>query len=175
MAKRKNTSPEDDKRYHNTLLLLQNYRNVVWSMELSVEQLRKEFEKEYGSSVEGFLDSVYMAGADLSGTEIESHARSIERSRKMLALVDGALNLLRTKHPCGEAYYWILYYSYFSSQPFENITIIVDHLRPYIRDISRATYFRKREDAITAMSSVLWGYTSRECFTLLSEFIPEAD
>ena len=105
MNKHRQTRPEEDRRYHDTLLLLKNYRNVMWSMELSAEQLRKDFKEDFGSSIEEFLDSIYMAGADLSGTEIESHARSIERSRKMLALVDGAANLLRTKHPCGEAYY----------------------------------------------------------------------
>ena len=172
MNKYGQTHPEEDRRYHDTLLLLKNYRNVVWSMELSAEQLRKDFTVEFGSSVEEFLDSVYMAGADLSGTKIESHARSIERSRKMLALVDSAASLLRTKHPCGEAYYWILYFTYFSPQPFENISIIIDQLRPHIRDISRSTYFRRRDDAITAISSVLWGYTSKDCLALLSEFIP---
>jgi len=60
----------EDPRYYNTWKLLRKYRDVVWSMELSVQQLRKEFECEYGSSVDDFLESVYMAGADLSGTQI---------------------------------------------------------------------------------------------------------
>lgn len=175
MNKYGQTHPEEDRRYHDTLLLLKNYRNAVWSLELSTEQLRKNFKTDFGSNVEEFLDSIYAAGADLSGTDIESHARSIERSRKMLALVDGAASLLRKKHPCGETYYWILYFTYFSSQPFENISIIIDHLRPHIRDISRSTYFRRRDAALAAMSSVLWGYTSKECLAILSEFIPAKD
>ena len=74
---------EDDPRYHDTWRLLKKYRDVVWSLELSVQQLKKQFEVEYGSSIEDFLESVYLAGADLGGTEIENHARCIERSHKM--------------------------------------------------------------------------------------------
>lgn len=66
---------EDDPRYHDTWRLLKKYRDVVWSLELSVQQLKKQFEVEYGSSIEDFLESVYLAGADLGGTRIEDHAR----------------------------------------------------------------------------------------------------
>ena len=76
-GKRVHKSVEQDSRYHDTWRLLKKYRDVIWSMELSVQQLRKEFECEYGSSVDDFLESVYMAGADLSGTQIENHARCI--------------------------------------------------------------------------------------------------
>jgi len=88
MEKKKDV--EADSRYHDTRRLLKKYRDVVWSVELSVQQLRKEFESEYECSIDDFLESVYMAGADLSGTQVENHARCIERSRKMLSLVDNA-------------------------------------------------------------------------------------
>ncbi len=171
----KNKNAELDPRYHDTWRLLKKYRDVVWSMELSVQQLKKEFESEYECSIDVFLESVYMAGADLSGTQIENHARCIERSRKMLSLVDSAVDLLRTKHKNGEAYYWILYYTYLSPQQIENINAIIEQLQPYIRDISRTTYYRKREKAVNALSSILWGYSSKDCLDLLSEFFPQAD
>lgn len=88
----------EDPRYHDTWKLLKRYRDVVWSMELSVQQLKTQFKVEYGSSIEEFLESVYLAGADLSGTQIEDHARCIERSNKMLTLVTNAVDLLRTRH-----------------------------------------------------------------------------
>ncbi len=67
-GKRVQKSVEQDSRYHDTWRLLKKYRDVVWSMELSVQQLKKEFAYEYGSCIDDFLESVYMAGADLSGT-----------------------------------------------------------------------------------------------------------
>ena len=57
--------------YHDTWKLLRKYRDVVWSLELSVQQVRSKFQIEYGSSIEDFLESIYLAGADLSGSEIE--------------------------------------------------------------------------------------------------------
>ena len=100
--------------YHDTWKLLKKYRDVVWSLEISVQHVRAKFEIEYGTSIEEFLDSVYLAGADLNGSDIEHHAKCIERSHKMLKLLDSAVELLRTRHKNGEAYYWLLYYSFLS-------------------------------------------------------------
>ena len=84
--------------YHDTWKLLKKYRDVVWSLELSIQQVRNRFELEYGSSIEDFLDSVYLAGADLSGSDTEHHAKCIERSYRMLKLLDSSVDLLRNKH-----------------------------------------------------------------------------
>lgn len=173
MAKKQtNRDVTEDPRYHDTWRLLKKYRDVVWSLELSVQHLKKRFEVEYGSSIEEFLDSVYLAGADLGGTEIEHQAQCIERSHKMLTLMESAVNLLRARHKNGEEYYWILYYSYLSPQQLPNVDEIVTQLCPHIRDISRATYYRKREKAVEALSSILWGYTSKDCMALLADFFP---
>ena len=102
--------PEEDNRYHDTWKLLKKYRDVTWSLEVSVRQVKNQFRIDYDCSIEDFLDSIYMAGADLGGTIIEDHAKCIERSYKMLTLLENAVNLLRTRHKNGEVYYWILYY-----------------------------------------------------------------
>jgi len=171
----KRTKTSEDPHYHDTWRLLKNYRDVVWSMELSVQQVKKEFEIEFGSTIDDFLESVYLAGADLGGTKIESHARCIERSNQMLTLLGNAVEMLRTRHKNGEAYYWILYYTYLSPQKLDNVTEIMEQLQPHIRDISRATYFRKRDKAVEALSSILWGYTSQECIPLLADFFPPSE
>ena len=159
--------------YHDTWKLLKKYRDVVWSLELSVRQVKQKFEVEFGSSIEDFLDSVYLAGADLSGSDIEHHARCIEKSYKMLKLLDSAVDLLRTKHKNGETYYWLLYYSYLSPQQLRNVEEIIEKLKPHIRDISFRTYYRRRQEAIDGLSSVLWGYTSQDSLEILERFFPE--
>ena len=103
-GKRTKTTVAEDSRYHDTWRLLKKYRDVVWSMELTVQQVKKEFEIEYGSTIEDFLESAYLAGADLSGTKIENHARCIERSNQMLKLLNNAVDILRTRHKSGENY-----------------------------------------------------------------------
>lgn len=171
--KRKEKDVTEDPRYHDTRKLLRKYRDVTWSLELSVQRLRSQFHVEYGTDIEEFLDTVYLAGADLGGTELEHHAQCIERSHKMLTLVQNAVEVLRTRHKNGEAYYWLLYYTYLSPQQFRNTEEVIEQLRPHIRDISRATYFRKLEQAVEALGSVLWGYTSQDSIDLLSKFIPD--
>ena len=168
-------SAPEDPRYHDTWCLLKKYRDVVWSLELSVQQLRKQFAAEYGSNIEDFLESIYLAGADLGGSQIESHARCIERSRKMLILLESSVELLRTRHKNGEEYYWLLYYTYLPPQQLRNVDEIVERLRSHMLDISLPTYYRKRKKAVQALSSVLWGYTSQDCFKILEQFnLPEA-
>lgn len=172
MTKNNAKSVIDNPLYHDTWQLLKKYRDVVWSLELSVKQVRNQFQIEFGKSVEDFLDSIYLAGADLTGTDIEHHARCIQRSSQMLKLLDSAVELLHSHHKDGEAYYWLLYYTYLSPQQPQNTYEIIDKLRPHIRDISYSTYFRRRQDAIDALSSILWGYTSKDSIALLEQFFP---
>ncbi len=173
MKKELKAENKGNQLYHDTWLLLRKYRDVVWSLELSVQQVRRQFQVEYGSSIEDFLESIYLAGVDFSDTNIEEHARSIERSYKMLKLMESAVNLLRNKHKFGEIYYWILYYSYLSPQQYRSTEEIIEQLRPHIRDISYRTYFRKRQEAIDALSSILWGYSSRDSLNLLDQFFQD--
>lgn len=142
---------EEDPRYHDTWKLLKRYRDVVWSLELSVQQLKVKFRVEYGSSIDEFLESIYAAGADLSGTQIEDHAKCIERSNKMITLVNNAIELLRKRHKNGEIYYWILYYTYLVPQQLRNVDEIITQLRPYVRDISYRTYYRRRKEAVSRL------------------------
>lgn len=159
--------------YHDTWKLLKKYRDVVWSLELSIQQVRNRFELEYGSSIEDFLDSVYLAGADLSGSDTEHHAKCIERSYRMLKLLDFSVDLLRNKHKNGEVYYWLIYYTFLSPQQLRNVEEIIEKLRLHIRDISFRTYYRKRQEAIEALSSILWGYTSKDSMEILDQFFPD--
>ena len=120
MGRKKKTDVTENPLYHDTCKLLYKYRDVVWSLELSVQQVRKQFHIEYGKSIEDFLESVYLAGADLTGTDIEHQARCIQRSAKMIGLVDEAMRLMREKHRDGEELYWILHYTYIVSPQLRN-------------------------------------------------------
>lgn len=168
----KSLKEKQSKEYHDTLLLLRKYRDVRWSLEASVQHVQKSFLIEYGSNIEDFLESIYLAGADLQGSRIESHARCIEQSYQMLKLVDSAVNSMRERHKNGELYYWILYYTYLSPQALSSVEEIIEKLQHHTRDMSRVTYFRKREDAVETLSTALWGFTSKDCIEVLNHFFP---
>jgi len=163
---------EKDPLFHDTWKLLQKYRDVVWNLELSVQQLKKSFEIEFNTSVDEFLDSIYLAGLGLEGSSLANHAKCIERSNKMIKMLESAVELLRAKHKCGEAYYWLLHYTFLSPQELKNVDEIIDSLQSHIRDISTRTYYRKRREAIEALGAVLWGYTARDTAEILEEFFP---
>ena len=170
MARKKITQ---DERYHDTLLLLKKYRDVVWSMSVSVEHAKSDFRECFGENIEDFLESVYVAGADLSGTDIEERAKCIERSNKMLQLVDSAVATMRKKHKYGELYYQILYYNFLCEHEFGSLDEVVEALNEAGITICRRTMFAHRTNAINLLSTYLWGYTAKDTQNILAKFIKE--
>ena len=166
-------NPEEDPRFHDTYKFLKRYRDATYSLKVVVHQMETQFRMKYGTSVDEFLDSIYSAGANLSGDDIEERAKSIERSNRMLKMLDSSVDLLRTNHKHGEQYYWILYYTFLSPQELKGTNEIIEKLKPHISNISYRTYYRKRHAAIEALSSILWGFTAKETIEILNGFFPE--
>ena len=91
----------------------------------------------------------------------------------MIKIIDSAIELLRSKHKFGEIYYWVLYYTYISPQQLEGIQDILEKLKPHMKNNSYRSYYRRRNEAIEALSSVLWGYTAKDCKDIVERFFPE--
>lgn len=86
-----NVSPH----YHDTRTLLRKYRDVIWNLEVSDLDLQEEFKAEYGLSTDAlFVDSE----VNKSGNRLENYARALERSKKMMQIIDTAIDLMRRKH-----------------------------------------------------------------------------
>ena len=167
-------TPEEDPRFHDTYKFLRRYRDATYSLKVVVRQVEAQFQMEYGTSIDEFLNSIYAAGAELTGKEIEERAKSIERSNKMLKLLESSVDLLRNNHKHGEQYYWILYYAFLSPQELKNTDEVLEKLEHHIDNISYRTYYRKRKAAIEALSTILWGFTAKETLHLLNQFFPES-
>ena len=78
---------ENNPLYHDTYKLLRCYRDSTYSLMVAVRQVEIQFQLEYNTSVDEFLDSIYAAGADLGDSQIEEWAKSIARSNKMIKLL----------------------------------------------------------------------------------------
>lgn len=157
--------------YHNTELLLKKYRDVVWSIEVSAIQAQINFENEMDCTLSEFLNMSYEAGADLSGTEIQEQMRVLERNKKMLKIIDTSVELIRKKRIDGELYYQILYHTYLSDEPSGSIEEIIDKLAQNGQYMSWKTYYNKRTKAIEILSTVLWGFTSKDCMPIIEQFL----
>ena len=159
--------------YHDPVMLLKTYRDVRWNLKLSMEHHRQDFEAEYGMSVTEYLDDIYAAGIEFAGTKLEHHANSMKRTAEMLKLIDTAAKLIRENNSEGEAFYWILYYTYFSPLKLNNADEIVDRIQMHVPYVTRDVYYRQRKRAINTFSSVLWGFTSKSNIKTLDAFISE--
>ena len=85
--------------YHDTRTLLRKYRDVMWNLEVSDLDLQEEFKAEYGLSSDAlFVDNEVNKG----GNRLENYARALERSKKMIQIIDTAIDLMRRKHKKGE-------------------------------------------------------------------------
>ena len=96
------------------------------------------------------------AGLDLPASDVAARIRSINKSRNMLRIIDGAVALLREKYRNGEECYWVLYYTYLSSQEFGGVDEIVEKLSEMFRDFSK-------NESIRRMGDLLWGFRTSCC------------
>lgn len=161
-----NQKKDVSKYFHYTLTLMKNYRDALWNVEVAERNLHAEFHAAYGASNRASFDDLALPNPHLEG-----YAQSISRSKKMLSVIDSSVNLMREKHKKGELYYWILYYSYLSPQRYENANEILYALDGRGFTLSIRTYYSRREEALSILSSVLWGYTSVKCNDILDLFM----
>lgn len=162
MAEKRKKVPEEHPFYHDTWKLLKNYRDVAWNLELASLDLQAEFRATFGNTDPDSLAGLETTAPAMNNPRIDGFARSLDRSRKMMQLLDAAIQLMRSHHKNGELYYWVLYYTYLSPQAYANYRDILRALEAHFPPMSRRTYYSYREDAISTLSNVLWGYTSRE-------------
>lgn len=161
----------EEKVFHDTRLLLEHYRDVVWSLEVETFQTSMNFQKEYGTTLEEFLDMTYKAGMDLSESDVASRIESMNKSRNMLKIIDRAMELLRTKHREGELYYWILYLTYLAPKKQLNTEDILYELEKQNLFISRSSYYRMRDRAIAQLGWMLWGYTTKTANEIIDKLL----
>ena len=158
--------------YHNTEVLLKKYRDVVWSIEVATIQAEISFELEMDCKLEEFLEMSYAAGADLSGTNIQEQMRTMERNKKMLKMIETAMDILKRKQTGGEVYYWILYYTYIAEKPCRRVDDIIKLVEVSVEEtISWKRYYKLKKEAIEILSTILWGFASKDCLPILKGFV----
>jgi len=157
--------------YHNTEMLLKKYRDVVWSIEVSAMQAEIDLELEMDCKLDEFLDKSYAAGMEKNATKIQEQMRTMERNKKMLKMIDVALDLLHKKQDCGEGCYWTLYYTYISEPPCKTLEDAIRLISDKTGFTSWKSYYKLRKKGIQILSNILWGFTSKECLPVIEEFV----
>lgn len=160
---------DSQKKYHNTQLLLQHYRYAAWSLEMEMTQVCESYPMNYGEPFAERLASMEDIGVSYYGDSLKRHTANMRQTWQMIQLINHSVQTIRTKHPKGELFYQVLHHSYLASDGPYSISQIIHLLEQDGFYMSPRTYYRHRREAVSLLSSVLWGYTSNECQTVLEE------
>lgn len=134
--------------YHNTLMLLQHYRTLVWMLECFPQSVADELDKPF-ETVDKLLEDVDLA-VSLGNKKIESRIEGMQRSRILMDRVNEALTVLRKKPENGERLYNLIYTTYIIPERLSHQELL------YRLNMSSRNYYRLRQQAITVLSIRLW-------------------
>lgn len=154
------TAGDTEDHFHDTRLLLRQYRQISYAVKLSENDLGDRTEKEHRIRMSVLEINAALAGIDLSGSKLESYTKSICRSRSMLRIIENALELVRMDPDNGEMLYQILYLTYFCDQRLPSRDAILIALSRKGFAMSPPTYHKYLKLGILAMDRILWGYTA---------------
>ncbi len=143
---------KDRDSYHNTLLLLQNYRTLVWVMECFPETVAEELDRPF-SDVDELLEQMDLQ-LTMGNRKLENQLEGAKKSRLLLDRVNEALTVLRQKPRNGDDLYKLIYLTYIGPETLSHRELI------YRLAMSSRQYYRFREQAITILSIRLWSAPS---------------
>ena len=139
---------KDQDSYHNTLLLLQNYRTLVWVMECFPETVAEELDKPF-MDVDELLEQMDLQLA-MGNRKLENQLEGAKKSRLLLDRVNEALTVLKQKPKNGMELYRLIYLTYIGPETLRHKELL------YRLNLSSRQYYRFREQAITVLSIRLW-------------------
>ena len=108
--------------YHNTLMLLQQYRTIVWMMECFPETIAEELEKPF-EGVDALIEHMDVEMA-MGNRKLENRMDGIQKSRLLLDRVNEALTVLKKKPENGEKLYQLVYLTYISPEHLNHTELL---------------------------------------------------
>lgn len=140
--------------YHNTLILLKNYRTIAWMLECFPDNVASELDRPF-EGLDELIDNIDIE-ISMGNRKLESRIESVQKSRLLLDRVNEALTILKRKPGDGERLYNLIYQTYITPEKLELTDIL------YRLDISPRHYYRLRSQAITILSIRLWSAPAKD-------------
>ncbi|MCH5192057.1 MAG: hypothetical protein J1F23_07830 [Oscillospiraceae bacterium] len=154
------------REYRNTKLLLESYRTIALAVKYLPHQIASELNVPF-KSIDDLVEKCDIASA-YDDSNIDDKLRNIQRTKQLIDVVHRSLTAVKNSNEDGKLYYKILYWTYISPKKVK-YDEIVKRL-----NISLRGYYRKRDEAIKLLGSILWLAPDREvdlwidCITLLN-------
>ena len=140
--------------YHNTLLLLANYRNILWQTDSELETIAAELELPLQN-----LDAVLSridAQIGMENRRLELRLERLSKTRQLLDRINDALTALKRKPDNGQLLYDLIYLTYIAEEKLLQTDVL------FRLNISRRHYYRLKEQAISILSLRLWSAPSSD-------------
>ena len=138
--------------YHNTLLLLSNYRNILWQTDSELDTIAAELNLPLQK-----LDAVLSridAEIGMENRRLELRLERLAKTRQLLDRINDSLTSLKRKPDNGPLLYDLIYLTYISEEKLHQTDVL------YRLNISRRHYYRLKEQAINIISLRLWSVPS---------------
>ena len=145
---------KQQKAYHNTLLLLTNYRNILWQTDSELETIAAELELPLQN-----LDAVLSridAQIGMENRRLELRLERLAKTRQLLDRINDALTTLKRKPENGQLLYDLIYMTYIGEEKLLQTDVL------FRLNISRRHYYRLKEQAISIISLWLWSAPSSD-------------
>lgn len=140
------------KAYHNTQVLLGQYRLIIWVLSCVPGEIAQELYLPVGD-VDALASKLDMELA-LENKRVESRLSAMMKTRFLVDRIHEALSVLKKKPGNGDQLYDVLYVTYID--PVERKH---DEILKHLQMTSR-TYYRLRKEALMIMSIRLWSAPS---------------
>lgn len=140
--------------YHNTEVMLNQYRMVVWVLECIPDEISAELLVPM-KDIDRLAEKLDIQ-MSLENKRIESRVNAMMKTRHLVDRIQEALTMLRKKPGNGEELYSIIYTTYIDPVERKNEEILAK------LGMSVRTYYRLRRLAIKLISARLWSIASEE-------------
>lgn len=140
--------------YHNTELLLKQYKNIVWMLDCFPATVAEELEQPL-ENVDELIDRLDLE-MSMGNRKLENRLESIKKTRLALDRVNEALTILKKKPKDGERLYEVLHLTYIADENLTHNELL------YRLNLSSRHYYRLREEAIGILSLRIWSAPSAE-------------
>ncbi len=148
--------------YHNAKKLLKIYSKTAWETSGKYADVLNSFSDEYGvNDIKGL--EIIASFSDTSETlKLSDRLLSVGENKLIIEVINSALIKLREYPHLGELYYEIIYKNYFVKFKYTESEIL-ERLC-----LSRATYYRRRKEAINLFGISLWQLTIPKVLNIIN-------
>lgn len=140
--------------YHNTTLLMKNYRNIAWLLECFPDFIATELETPF-ENIDKLIERLDVQMA-YGNKKIENRMESLQKTRLVLDKINEALTVVKNKPNGGSRVYDVLYMTYVSTEDLSLDEIM------YRLGLSRKHYYRLRNQGLALISLKLWSSPQKD-------------